>query len=841
MGIGELDREAHVPEVTGAAAAPRTLAEALRARGDEGLAALLRARPDLLSPVPNDLTQLATRAGTRGSVVRALERLDRFALQTAEALAVGPDPTPYPVLLSLLTGDEGDPEIEAALPGAVALLREQALVWGEDDRLRLVRTARELLAPSAQHPSPTGLGPTVAEATSGMSPGRVQEIIAAAGLPATHDPVSAVAALTALFTDRDRMGSLLDSASPEALGVLDRLVWGPPYGEVTANPAPPVRWLRDRGLLLPVSARTMVLPREVALHLRGGRAHRSPEPRAPELGVLREYRPQVVDSAAAGQAHVALATVEELLKSWDRGGPQVLRAGGLAVRDLKRTAAALDVSEETAAFWLELCYGAGLLASDGEADERYAPTPAYDDWLDLPPAERWARLVTPWLTATRTAGLVGGQDAKGRTLAALGPDLDRASAPEVRHRVLALLATLPPGAAVDPETLFARLRWERPLRGAAAQPGEGTDLRSRLARWTLAEAELLGLTGRGALSGPARALLNLPLAEAATATAPGGGVEMSVAAGRAATLLAPLLPEAVDHVLLQADLTAVAPGPLRRPLADALAVLADVESKGGATVYRFTPGSVRRALDSGRTASDLHDFLKAHSRTPVPQPLAYLVDDVARRHGHLRVGAASAYVRCDDDAVLGEILADRRSASLGLRRIAPTVLAAQTDPASLLDGLRSMGYAPAAESAEGDVLIARADAYRTPARTAPVPVPDGPPAPDTVLLGAAVRAIRAGDRAATVVRKEPAATTAAGALPRTSAAETLATVQAAAMTGSAVWIGYVNAEGAASQRVIAPVRVEGGFVTAYDHTADEVRTYPLHRVTGVAELADDQV
>ncbi|MFD5105331.1 helicase-associated domain-containing protein [Streptomyces cinereoruber] len=851
MGIGELDREAHVAEGTGAAA-PRTLAEALRARGDEGLAALLRARPDLLNPVPNDLTQLATRAGTRGSVVRALERLDRFALQTAEALAVAPDPAPYPVLLALLTGDEGDPAIEAALPGAVALLREQALVWGEDDRLRLVRTARELLSPSPQHPSPTGLGPTVAEATSGMSPGRVQEIIAAAGLPATHDPVSAVAALTGLFTDRARMGALLDGAPPEALAVLDRLVWGPPYGEVTANPAPPVRWLRDRGLLLPVSARTMVLPREVALHLRGGRAHRAPEPVAPEVAVLREHRPQVVDGAAAGQAYTALATVEELLKSWDKGGPQVLRAGGLSVRDLRRTAAALDVTEQVAAFWLELCHGAGLLASDGEADERYAPTPAYDDWLDLPPAERWARLVTPWLASTRTSGLVGGQDAKGRALSALGPDLDRAAAPEVRHRVLGLLATLPPGAAADPETLFARLRWERPLRGAgtAGPAGSGAegagpalpdDLRSRLARWALAEAELLGLTGRGALSAPARALLNLPLAEAASPADEGGGVEESVAAERAATLLAPLLPEAVDHVLLQADLTAVAPGPLRRPLADALAVLADVESKGGATVYRFTPGSVRRALDSGLTASDLHDFLAARSRTPVPQPLAYLVDDVARRHGHLRVGAASAYVRCDDDTVLGEILADRRSAALGLRRLAPTVLAAQADPAALLDGLRAMGYAPAAESAEGDVLVTRADAYRTPARTAPVPVPEGPPAPDATLLHAAVKAIRAGDRAATAVRREPSAPTPAGSLPRTSSAETLATVQAAAMTGSAVWIGYVNADGAASQRVIAPVRVEGGFVTGYDHTADEMRTYPLHRITGVAELADDQV
>jgi predicted DNA-binding transcriptional regulator YafY len=127
--------------------------------------------------------------------------------------------------------------------------------------------------------------------------------------------------------------------------------------------------------------------------------------------------------------------------------------------------------------------------------------------------------------------------------------------------------------------------------------------------------------------------------------------------------------------------------------------------------------------------------------------------------------------------------------------------------------------------------------------------------PEPALLGAAVKAIRAGDRAATAVRRD--AVTAgstgspapggprgpggpgAGGPPRTAAAETLATVQAAALAGESLWIGYVNADGAASQRVIAPVRVEGGYVTAYDHTADEVRTFALHRITGVSELADD--
>lgn len=819
----------------GDAAEPRTLAEDLRARGDDAVGALLRARPDLVSPVPNDLTQLATRAATRASVLRALERLDHFTLQTAQALAVAADPCPYDVLLDLMAGDTpdlaGDPvgvAVGAALPRAVRTLRGHALVWGGEDRSRLVRTARDLLAPSPAVPSPTGLGPSVGQATAGMSPGRLQEILADAGLPATHDPVSAVAALEGLMRDRERMTALLAAAPEGTSAVLEKLLWGPPYGEVAGAAAPvraeraatPVQWLLARGLLLPAGEQTVVLPREAALHLRGGRAHRVPEPLPPTVEALAEHSPATVDGTAAGQAFTAIRGVEELLKAWQTGGPPVLRAGGLSLRDLRRIAGALDITEPQAAFWLEIAHGAGLLASDGEADERFAPTPAYDAWLPAPPEERWAALVAGWLPATRTPGTVGDRDSRGRTLAALGPGLDRSLAPEVRRRVLELLADLPEGHSAAADGLLDRMRWERPRRGG----GDPGDLCARLVGWTLQEAELLGVTGRGALASYARELLG------------GSGGGPRAAAGR----LAGLLPEPLDHVLLQADLTAVAPGPLRTPLGEFLDVAADVESRGGATVYRFTPASVRRALDAGRTADDLHTFLTAHSRTPVPQPLTYLVDDVARRHGRLRVGAASAYLRCDDEALLAEILADRRCAGLGLRRLAPSVLAALGDPGTLLDRLREMGFAPAAESAEGDVLITRADAYRTPPREAPRPVPEGPPVPDDGLLATAVKAIRAGDRAATVVRAPSAAgpVGTGGRPPRTTSAETLATMQAAVLTGDSLWIGYVNADGAASEHVIEPVRVEGGFVTAYDHTAERIRRYPLHRITGVSELAD---
>ncbi|OLE28865.1 MAG: hypothetical protein AUG49_01150 [Catenulispora sp. 13_1_20CM_3_70_7] len=74
---------------------------------------------------------------------------------------------------------------------------------------------------------------------------------------------------------------------------------------------------------------------------------------------------------------------------------------------------------------------------------------------------------------------------------------------------------------------------------------------------------------------------------------------------------------------------------------------------------------------------------------------------MARRHGRVRVGASVSYVRADNDAALTELLADRRTAGLGLRRIAPGVAVSELPPEDLLEGLRANGYAPMAENEEG--------------------------------------------------------------------------------------------------------------------------------------------
>ena len=111
--------------------------------------------------------------------------------------------------------------------------------------------------------------------------------------------------------------------------------------------------------------------------------------------------------------------------------------------------------------------------------------------------------------------------------------------------------------------------------------------------------------------------------------------------------LAPMPPNAVPvssaarapGMRISGAATSTAPGPLTRERARDLHLLADVESRGQATVYRFTAASVRRAFDAGWAAHEVHAFLEAVSRTPVPQPLTYLVDDAARGAGGSAGGA----------------------------------------------------------------------------------------------------------------------------------------------------------------------------------------------------------
>jgi hypothetical protein len=291
----------------------------------------------------------------------------------------------------------------------------------------------------------------------------------------------------------------------------------------------------------------------------------------------------------------------------------------------------------------------------------------------------------------------------------------------------------------------------------------------------------------------------------------------------ATAALAALLPQSIDHVLLQADLTAVAPGPLESALARQLRLVADVESGGGATVYRFTPASVRRALDVGWTAAVIHAFVASVSRTPVPQPLTYLVDDTARTFGTIRVGHAEAFLRADDEAALTELLHHPRVPTLGLRRIAPTVLVSTTPVDVLLPRLRDLGVAPVVESPDGTVHVTRPDLLR--ARTPREHRGRAQRATrETAHVSQVVGAIRAGDRTAS---------TRPVSADRLTPAGSMAALREAIESGATVVIGYVDNQGASSDRLVDPLALDGGSLTARDHRSDDVRTFAVHRITTV--------
>jgi hypothetical protein len=786
-------------------AQPRSLTDELRSRPDDALAGLLRDRPDLAVPLPSDLSALGVRAASRLSVQRALDGLDTPALQVLEVLAVLPDPTP-PGQVSALWGAPAGPVIER--------LRGLGLVWGTARSLQLVRVARDILGPY-----PAGLGPPLAEALGRRSPQRLADLLEDLGLPPAGDPDAAFARLAEHLGRADVVENLLAEAPDGVRAVLDRLAWGPPVGQVSDADRPvrrsgatgAVEWLLARGLLGVADAGHVVLPREVALVLRGGQVHRRPETRPPALETEPKAADRVRDTAA-GAAAEAVRLVGALGEAWGSTPPPVLRAGGLGVRELRRTSTALDVDEAVAARVIEIAYAVGLVADDGELDPHWAPTPAFDAWSELGTGDRWTALAAAWLATTRAPGLVGTRDERDTPRAALGGDLDRAAAPEVRRWVLDRLADAGTDAdprAVDPESLLALLDWTAPRRAGR--------MRSLLVGWALDEAAWLGVTGAGALSPHGRLLLASP--------------------EDAADTLDDALPPAVDHVLLQADLTAVAPGPLAPDLDRELALAADVESRGGATVFRFTPESVRRALDAGRGGDDLLAWLTRASRTPVPQPLAYLVQDTARRYGRIRIGTAQCYVRGDDEAALAELLADRRTGGLRLRRLAPTVLAAQAPPETVLSVLRGMGLAPAAESADGDVVVRGPRTHRTPPRSRPRPVTPLPPAPGEAALLSAVQALRSADEAVASRAAGRADIVDVGpppALAATDPASALALLRDAAAARRPVWIGYADAAGHVARRLVEPLSVDAGRITAFDRGSEEVRTFSVHRVTGVA-------
>ncbi|PNV33856.1 hypothetical protein C1708_17155 [Streptomyces sp. DH-12] len=788
------------------------------------LTRVLEARRDAMSPpTPRSLGELADRLQRPGSVALVLPRLALPHLQVAEALAALGAPASREALAGLLgvADDETARRLDAVLEG----LAEHALVWPDGaGKLRMAGPLRQAWD------APLGLDEPLEQLLAGVTSDELRGMLVALGVKPPGTKAQRLAALVEHHSTAEQVLAVVAKAPAAARKLLERHAEDGPeqqprfvvFGASGPGLEPGARWALDRGLLIQDRhgygpAR---MPAEVALALRGPGRHAPFDPVPPAVRTA-SVTPQEVDREAAAAATVFASHATSVLSVCSATAPARLKSGGIGARELARIGKAAQADDAVVRLVLETAYAAGLLGPDGD---RVAPTETYDAWARQEPPEQFAVLLQAWrnlpLTPTQA------RDEDGKALPALAAAPPCRACLRARHGLLAAAEELPAGqGATATSELGPLIAWYRPFAHSPLPDAAPFAL-------VIREAELLGVIARGALSAFGIHLW---------ADDPEGvGIECRR-----------LLPSATATARIGADLTAVVTGTPSARLASLLDSVADRETSGTASVWRFSAGSIRRALDAGRGPDAIAADLAAVAAGPLPQPLSYLITDTARGHGRVRVAPAACVLHGDEPALLAELAAHRRLAKLGLRQLAPTVLVSRSPLDATVTALRAEGYAPVAETAEGTVRIERTRPQRA---AAPVPAPrrtgaeGGGRAAAPGAAGAAV-AVDPGALAAQLLKAPPTPPAPApfdGGPPFATDTEEIVAGYAkhlpysdvrqlahAIDTGEPLTVEYVAASGNRTVRTLSSLVLDPPYVEAWCHLRDDERVFTLSRIQSV--------
>ena len=660
------------------------IAEALRRLTDDDLERFFTLRPELADPPPATFSELATRAATPYSLQALMLQLDAPSVQVLDALAFLGQPANANDVASLARDRPSTASIAATLDQlrVVGLIEPREISGSEPLRWVLTPAVRRIVS------NPFGLQPDLAKVLERFTVNDLRSICHNLRVPERMAAkVGLIGDITKHLATPGLISLLIESAPHDAAAALERVEQL--GGAVPLDTRPwavdhipeGVRWLLGHALLVPTNGEMVVVPREVALAIRGGTP----------LAQFDLEAPQVLPSAARSKSSSPVVTelapaavidlVAAIANTMERTVVAPLRNGGVAVKDVRALAKQVGIDDASMARLIELAGVAGLLSAESYAP-RVAPTKLFDEWLTLPSLERWQRLARAWACSAASVSRVVATTVRERGEAPLSPTWFSDS-DEIwrRARLVEALGRIGHGVQPDFDTVVMRAVWPSPSRWLQLPN------LPEAAVLLMQEAALLGVVHNGSLSAIGRAALL------------GSGDDLGLAA-------ASVFPPSVDTFTVQGDLTAIAPGELDPVVSSELALMAAIESKGAATVYRFSEGSLRRAFDVGRTAAELLAFLDRHAQPSVPQPLRYLVDDVARRYGSLRTGTAVSYVRSDDPALIADLLRAKKTGKLKLRQIAPTVVVSSLTMPKLLAGLREAGFLPVEEDGSGAVIEA---------------------------------------------------------------------------------------------------------------------------------------
>lgn len=742
---------------------PRSLADDFRSRPDKDLELLFSVRHDLLHPIPHDISELAVRAATATSVTLAIDGLNKVELVVCEVLTALPDGVDSEGVHQALQTATG--YVKEAVDEALNNLWSIGLLWGNQKNLHLVRTVREFFGPY-----PCALGPELADIKNEVRMFK-------------HDP--------------DVVNQLLESAPVQAREILQEMAWENPRGHYPnaykrINPKQvnsPVEWLLAHHLLIATDENVVTLPREVSLPMRNHQYVRVIECEQPR------YESDSLDitdinSTGVHNALEFLQNFERVLNQLNRHPIAPLRTGGISTKDLSELCTTTGNSSASLTMVLDLAVASRLISLSESSG--WMPNAQYEAWLQLPDENRWDQIARSWLEMKR-AVITGTQNKSNRPLTTTDDAHHR-----LKNLVVNLLMSLNAGQTMTPDKLFNHLTWK--------QPRTISDDSLTIFKSLLSEMNTLGITSKNGMTSFGQAIAQ---------------GESSI------NELKNNLPAFIDYIIVQTDLTALAPGRLLPDIRHFMQHVAEIESTSVATVYRFTPGSILNGIESGLSADNIIERITELSRTPIPQPLTYLVQDVSRRHGQLRIGTASVYLKCDDAQLMATMLADRALSILELQQISAEIIISTQPEDIVLARLRNAGYSPSVQNMNGTISAAPPQKRDV---TPLVPVAPASEFPSQRLIASAVRAMRAQQLP---VSNE---TVKAATLTSHSTSQALELLEAALVNGTNLWIGYVDKSGQTTEHFIEPLTLSAGSLTAFDLATNQVRTFTVARIAN-AELS----
>lgn len=174
-------------------------------------------------------------------------------------------------------------------------------------------------------------------------------------------------------------------------------------------------------------------------------------------------------------------------------------------------------------------------------------------------------------------------------------------------------------------------------------------------------------------------------------------------------LLTAHLPAVQERIILQADLSIIAPGPLPTSVEALLRRFANTEKIGLASTYRLSALSICHGLETGLSTEEIARILTETFGSKLPQPVEYLLSEVRSRFGRLVVtesmlGESRSFVESMDNVLLTEIGNDPRLRPFSLIRPSNDKLSCRFEPSVVYFGLRECGYLAIRKDEAGNVI-----------------------------------------------------------------------------------------------------------------------------------------